>query len=94
MSEQRWVISANPQEIKHPEAEQAADEGENVSSKAIRSIILKQIKNKLARSNNDLATVLKEGVLEKKSDSNITWAERFCVLDGKEFRYYYNEKDA
>ena len=50
--------------------------------------------NKLARSNNDLTTILKEGILEKKSDSNITWAERYCVLDGKEFRYYYNEKDA
>lgn len=32
--------------------------------------------------------------MEKKSDSNITWAERYCVLDGKEFRYYYNERDA
>jgi hypothetical protein len=32
--------------------------------------------------------------LEKKSDSNITWADRYCILDGKEFRYYYSERDA
>jgi hypothetical protein len=41
-----------------------------------------------------LSTILKEGLLEKKSDSNITWADRYCVLDGKEIRYYYTEKDA
>ena len=39
-------------------------------------------------------TILKQGVLEKKSDSNFTWAERYCVLDGKEIRYYYTADDA
>ena len=29
--------------------------------------------------------------MEKKSDSNVTWAERYCLLDGKEFKYYYSK---
>lgn len=60
----------------------------------MRSIILKSIQNKLSRSNNDTNTIIKEGFLEKKSDQNITWAKRYCVMDGREFRYYYNELDA
>lgn len=30
----------------------------------------------------------------KKSDKNYTWADRYCVMDGKEFRYYYTKSDA
>jgi len=65
-----------------------------VSSKALRSIILKQIQTKLGRTNNDAATVIKEGYLDKKSNSNFTWVSRFCVLDGKEFRFYISEAEA
>ncbi|KAM3140572.1 hypothetical protein pb186bvf_007384 [Paramecium bursaria] len=65
--------------------------GENMSSKAMRSIILKQISNKFSKSNNDINTKLQDGILEKKSDSNVTWAERYCLLDGKEFKYYYSK---
>lgn len=60
----------------------------------MKSIILKQIQSRLARSNNDPTTIIKEGYLEKKSDKNFTWALRFCVMDQREFRYYYQEKDA
>lgn len=38
-----------------------------MSSKAMRSIILKQISNKLAKNNNNVNTILKDGILEKKS---------------------------
>lgn len=37
--------------------------------------------------------MIKEGYLDKKSDKNITWSERYCVLDGKELKYYYTEDD-
>lgn len=48
----------------------------------------------MGRSNNDAATVIKEGYLEKKSDSNITWNSRYCVLDGKAFSFYLSQADA
>ena len=36
---------------------------------------------------------VRKGYLQKKSGLNVTWAQRFCVLTLKEFRYYYFEKD-
>lgn len=32
-----------------------------------------------------------KGILEKKSEKNVTWSERFCVMTGRDFRYYYTE---
>ncbi|CAD8172324.1 unnamed protein product [Paramecium pentaurelia] len=66
---------------------------ENLSSKAMRSIILKQISNKLTKNNNNINTILKEGILEKKSKQNVSWAPRYWVLDGKEMRCYYTKQD-
>jgi hypothetical protein len=65
-----------------------------VSYKAMRSIILKSIQTKLSKTNNDTGTIIKEGYLEKKSDKNITWAKRYCIMNGREFRYYYTEQEA
>jgi adenylate cyclase 10 len=65
-----------------------------MSHKALRSIIVKQIQNKLAKSNNDPSTIIKEGYLDKKSGKNYTWAMRYCVMDGKEFKYYYGFKES
>lgn len=42
-------------------------------------------------NNNNQNTILKEGVLEKKSKQNVTWAPRYFIIDGKEFRCYYNK---
>lgn len=59
----------------------------------MRSIILKQISNKLTKNNNNINTILKEGILEKKSKQNVSWASRYWVLDGKEMRCYYSKQD-
>lgn len=31
-----------------------------------------------------------EGFLEKKSDANVSWASRYCLMTVRDFRYYYS----
>jgi len=59
-----------------------------VSFKAMRSIILKKIQNRLARSNNDPMMIVKEGLMGKKSSSKNMWITRYFMMDGKDLRYY------
>lgn len=47
----------------------------------------------MAKNNNDPTVEIKIGILDKKSDSNITWANRFCVINSKSFTYYYSRDD-
>ena len=37
--------------------------------------------------------LLKIGYLDKKSDRGRSWAKRFCIINTKDFRYYYSESD-
>ncbi|CAD8124494.1 unnamed protein product [Paramecium sonneborni] len=78
LAEQKWNSQSN---IKSKELE--------LSHKAKRSIIIKSIQTKLiAKTNN-----IKLGLLKKKSDKNVTWAERYCQMTQKELKYYYSEQD-
>lgn len=43
-----------------------------MSSKALKSIILKQIANKFNRSKNNFNIILREGVLVKKTHSRVS----------------------
>ena len=70
-----------------------SQENSSFDHKTLRSVILKQIQSKYSKNNNDPSTILKAGALQKKSDQSITWAQRWCVIDGKEFRYYYEESE-
>lgn len=45
------------------------------------------------KNNNNMNTILKEGILEKKSKQNVSWAPRYWVLDGKEMRCFYSKQD-
>ncbi|CAD8122137.1 unnamed protein product [Paramecium sonneborni] len=78
LAEQKWNSQSN---IKHRELE--------LSHKAKRSIIIKSIQTKLITKTNNI----KLGLLKKKSDKNVTWAERYCLMTQKEFKYYYSELD-
>ncbi|CAD8109893.1 unnamed protein product [Paramecium primaurelia] len=78
LAEQKWNSQSN---IKQ--------RGLELSHKAKRSIIIKSIQTKLiAKTNN-----IKLGLLKKKSDKNVTWAERYCLMTQKELKYYYSEQD-
>lgn len=57
----------------------------------MRSIIIKQISNKLTKNNNSPNTILKDGILEKKSNKGMRWASRYFVIDGKDFKCYYSK---
>jgi adenylate cyclase 10 len=56
-------------------------------------MIVKSIQSILSKNKNNQSVVIIKGILEKKSDANVTWAGRFCVMSGKDFRYYYKEED-
>lgn len=62
------------------------------SHKAKKSMIVKHIQSILAKSNNNSSAEIRVGILNKKSDSNITWASRFCVLNSGAFIYYYTRE--
>ncbi|CAD8204339.1 unnamed protein product [Paramecium octaurelia] len=78
LAEQKWNSQSN-----------LKPRGLELSHKAKRSIIIKSIQTKLiAKTNN-----IKLGLLKKKSDKNVTWAERYCLMTQKELKYYYSEQD-
>lgn len=87
IAEERWTLNEQLRE-------RNAKELYALSYKALRSIIVKQIQNRLAKFNNDPSTIIKEGPLEKKSDHGFSWAQRYCVMNGKEFRYYHTRQEA
>jgi adenylate cyclase 10 len=92
MAEQKWSLS---EDSETKQLVQAREYGlSTMSHKALRSIIVRQIQNRLAKFHNDHSTIIKEGFLGKKSKSAFTWASRYCVMDGKEFKFYYTVKDA
>ena len=64
------------------------------SNKAKRSIIVKKISSLISKNPNNPFAVLKKGVLDKKSDRGYTWAKRFCLMNSKEFKYFYSEEGA
>lgn len=77
-SARRSLLFLKPKPDLSPTNSDSSKRSNPVSFKAMRSIILKQIQNKLSRSNNDVGVVVKDGILEKKSDKNYTWASRYC----------------
>lgn len=64
------------------------------SHRAKRSVIVKRIMTNLSSINSGANAILKAGVLQKKSDSNVTWANRYTILSSRELRYYYSKEDS
>ena len=55
---------------------------------------LKAIDLKMEEDDRDnKAGLIYQGILAKKSDSNITWEKRHIVMTNKRFFYYYTDKD-
>lgn len=89
--EYHWALA---EESTKEDKKQLSDKkGSELSHKAKRSMIVKQIQSILSKNKNDPSVVIIRGKLEKKSDANVTWADRFCLMSGKDFRYYYTEDD-
>ena len=66
---------------------------ENFSLNNLKTIIMKEISNKLINSKNDKNTLIKSGYLEKKSNVKITYEKRFFVLTPNKLSYYYEENN-
>ena len=81
-------------EDKNPFLFTAAQGSADFSNKAKRSIIVKKISTLISKNPNNLFAVLKKGLLDKKSDRGYTWSKRFCILNSKEFKYFYSEEAA
>jgi adenylate cyclase 10 len=84
LSEQKWSLT-NP------------DAGEQrivaLSHKAKRSMIVKKIQQTLMKHRSNPSTIIIKGFLEKKSDVNVSWAQRYCLMTVKDFRYFYTPDD-
>ncbi|CAD8171450.1 unnamed protein product [Paramecium pentaurelia] len=80
--------------IINPKCTQDTQKFQNMSSKALKSIILKQIGNKFNRSQNHANIILREGVLIKKSKNRVSQVPRYVILDGKELKLYQNRQDS
>ncbi|CAD8074136.1 unnamed protein product [Paramecium sonneborni] len=78
----------------NPKCSQDTQRFQNMSSKALKSIILKQIGNKFNRSQNHANIILREGVLIKKSQNRVSSVPRYVILDGKELKLYQNRSDS
>ncbi|KRX10829.1 P-loop containing nucleoside triphosphate hydrolase [Pseudocohnilembus persalinus] len=78
-----WCLGENKKDITNQD---------QFSHKAKRSIIVKKITTILGKHDKtDKDFLLKSEVLQKKSDSNVTWADRFTVLSSKDLKYYRDE---
>lgn len=69
------------------------DPGVDFSNKAKRSIIVKKISSLLSKNPNNLNVIIKKGDLAKKSDRGNKWSKRYCLMNTREFQYYYSEDD-
>ncbi|CAD8156300.1 unnamed protein product [Paramecium octaurelia] len=78
----------------YPKCSQDTQKFKNMSSKALKSIILKQIGNKFNKSQNQTNIILREGVLIKKSQNRVSQVSRYVILDGKELRLYSSRQDS
>ena len=59
----------------------------------LKFLIVKKIVNKLDNTERNKTTLIKGGIVNKKSDGKITWEERYFALNNKSLSYYYSEKD-
>ena len=82
-----WCLAEN----KDPFIQNALEDP--FSNKAKRSIIVKKISSLLSKNPNNLNVIIKKGDLDKKSDRGYKWSSRYCVMNTREFKYYYSEED-
>ena len=86
-----WCMAEN----KNPFLQKGlVDPGVDFSNKAKRSIIVKKISSLLSKNPSNFNVVIKKGELDKKSDRGYKWSKRYCLMNTREFKYYYNEADS